>query len=374
MAGAQAVPYFDLKRQYKNLRSRLESEIIDTARSGSYVLSGKVEAFEKSFASYLKMPYAVGVGSGTDALILALKSLGIGKGDEVILPSFTFSATAFSIIHAGAVPVFAEVEEPSYTLSPKAFERAITKKTKAVLPVHLYGQAADMTKIAAIARKHKIKIIEDTCQSHGAVHRGRKAGAFGDAGCFSFYPTKNLGAFGDGGMIVTKNKALVEKAVRLRNLGRLTMREEHSYIGYTSRLDAIQAAVLNVKLAHLDAFNRDRRRVAKRYAEGLKKTPLALPLEQKGNYHVYHLFVVRVPGGKRDALQKYLTGAKIGSMIHYPVPVHLQPAIRPYAKLSGDLSFSRQLCTEILSLPIFPEMRDSEVDAVSAVIRRFYGA
>lgn len=373
MGVSLAVPYFDLKRQYKLLAPRLEEEILATARSGAYILSSKVAEFEKAFAAYFKVPYAIGVGSGTDALLLSLKSLGIGKGDEVILPSFTFSATAFAVIHAGAIPVFAEVDESSFTLSPEAFKKAITAKTKAVLPVHLYGQAADMTRITSIARKRGLKIVEDTCQSHGASHRGRKAGTFGDAGCFSFYPTKNLGAFGDGGMILTKNKALAEKMIRFRNLGRKDMRESHSCVGFTSRLDALQAAVLNVKLAHLDSFNQNRRRVAKRYLTGLKKTPLILPREAEGNEHVYHLFVVRVPGGRRDALQKHLAARSIGSMIHYPVPVHLQPAVKPYAKRSGDLKFTRKLCSEILSLPIFPEMRAEEADAVSLAINKFYG-
>lgn len=368
----QSIPYFDLKRQYENLREELEAALLETAQSSAYVLSPKVSEFEKTFADYCGMPYGIGVGSGTDALSFSLKALGLGPGDEVIVPSFTFSASIFSIIHAGATPVFAEVDAETYTLDPKSVESCLTKKTKALLPVHLYGQAADMGALMAIAKKRKLKVVEDACQAHGAQWNKQKTGSFGDAGCFSFYPTKNLGATGDGGMVVVKNEKLMEQIKKLRNLGRITHQGPHEIAAWTSRLDALQAAVLSVKIQHLDRFNQNRRRVASRYFAGLQGTPLALPKEGKDCYHVYHLFVVRVPGKKRDALKQHLADEGIGAMIHYPMPTHKQPAIKKYVKKTPRVPITEKLCQEILSLPMFPEMTDGEVDRVCEVIHRFY--
>lgn len=369
---AVSVPYFDLKRQYQNLKSELESALIQTASSGAYILSDKVKTFEESFAAYCSSRFAVGVGSGTDALIFSLMALGIGKGDEVIVPSFTFLASAFAIVHAGATPVFVDVDAETYSLNPKAVEKAISRRTKAILPVHLYGQSADMDLILEMARKKKLKVVEDACQSHGALWKDRRAGSLGNAGCFSFYPTKNLGAMGDGGMVVTGDEKLVEKIKRLRNLGRIDLKEAHKVAGWTSRLDALQAVVLQAKLQHLEDFNRSRRRVAARYKNGLQNTPLGLPKEGIGRYHVYHLFVVRVPKDKRNALQNHLSQAGITTLIHYAVPCHKQPAMVPFAKKNPKLPVTEQISQEILSLPIFPEMTDPEVDRVCEVIRDFY--
>lgn len=368
----QAIPYFDLKRQYENLREDLERALLETAQSGAYILSPKVSEFEKAFADYCGVSQAAGVGSGTDALSFSLKALGIGKGDEVIVPSFTFSASVFSILHAGATPVFAEVDPETYTLDPRSVDACLTKKTKAILPVHLYGQAADMDELMAIAKKRKLKVVEDVCQAHGALWKNRKAGSFGDAGCFSFYPTKNLGAAGDGGMVVSRHARLMEQIKKLRNLGRVTHQGPHELLAYTSRLDALQASILAVKLNHLDGFNRNRRRIASRYMSRLQATPLGLPKEGENRFHVYHLFVVRVPGGKRDALQKYLAEEGVGSMVHYPIPTHRQPAIRTSLKKTPQLLTTEKLCREILSLPLFPEVTDQEVDRVCEVIRGFY--
>lgn len=367
-----SIPYFDLKRQYQKLKSEYQAALLETAESGSYVLSASVREFEEKFSKYCGVSSALGVGSGTDALIFALRALGVGKGDEVIVPSYTFSATIFSIIHVGATPVFAEIDPETYTIDPTSIQNLITKRTKAILPVQLYGQMADMDPILSIARKKKLKVIEDACQAHGAQWKGKKSGALGDAGCFSFYPTKNLGAFGDGGALISNDKKLLERASYMRNLGRTDTKSPHKIVGWTSRLDALQAAILNIKLLHLDDFNKQRRRVASRYMARLQSTPLILPKEGKDRYHVYHLFVVRAPGKKRDALQKYLAEHQIGSFIHYPIPTHRQPAIRPYIKKAPKLPLTEKICGEILSLPIFPEMTDDEVDHVCNVIRNFY--
>jgi dTDP-4-amino-4,6-dideoxygalactose transaminase len=372
-AALNSIPYFDLTRQYARFEKQYLEALTATAASGRYVLGSAVEQFEDAFAKYCGAPYAVGVGSGTDALIFALHGLGIQKGDEVIVPSFTFCASVFAIVHVGAKPVYAEVDLKTYTLDPKSVEKALTSKTRASLPVHLYGQPADMDALHAIAKKRKLKIVEDACQAHGAEWKGKKTGSLGDVGCFSFYPTKNLGAMGDGGMIVTSNKALVERVKKLRNLGRSVLTAPHTEVGWTSRLDAMQASILNIKLKHLDDFNDNRRRVAKSYFKRLHGTPLVLPLEAEDRKHVYHLFVVRVPNGKRDALKNKLAEEGIHSMIHYPIPVHRQPACKPFFRKSNDLRGTEKISKEILSLPMFPEMTEEEVSRVSEVVHRFYG-
>ena len=368
------VPYFDLTRQYEKLKKDLDALLLKTAASGRYVLGAAVEEFERAFADYCGVSYGVGVGSGTDALSFALRALGIRKGDEVIVPSFTFSASVFCILHAGAAPVFADVDLETFTISPESVEKILTRRTRAILPVHLYGQSADMDALGAIAKKKKLKIIEDACQAHGALYKGKKTGSLGDAGAFSFYPTKNLGALGDGGMLLTQNEKIAEKAMRYRNLGRRELKDPHTELGWTSRLDALQAVVLTLKLKNLDIFNEDRRRVAAHYFKCLKTTPLVLPREAEGRYHVYHLFVVRVPGGKRDALRERLAEEKIQTMLHYPLPVHRQPFARPFAKKTKHLKVTNQISKEILSLPMFPEMTLEEVERVADAIQRFYHA
>lgn len=366
------VPYFDIKRQTALHAKEYEKAFSRVAASGSYILGPEVAEFEESFAKYCQTPYAVAVGSGTDALVLSLKAAGIKPGDEVIVPSFTFSASVFCILHAGAVPVMAEVDPLTYTLSPESVEKNITKKTKAILPVHLYGQAAEMDPILALAKKHKLFIFEDACQAHGALWRGKKVGGFGTTGSFSFYPTKNLGALGDGGCITTSHLKIAETAQRMRNLGRKSVKENHTYAGITSRLDTAQAAILSIKLKHLDAFNAKRRKAAAWYFRELTHTQLQLPHEGPHRHHVYHLFVVRVPGGKRDALQSYLAEQGIGSMIHYPLPVHRQPACKGKVKIQSKLTVTEKICGEILSLPMFPEITEEEVKKVSWAVQKFY--
>ncbi len=366
------IPYFDATRQYQSLKKDLERAILKVAASGQYVLGSTVEEFETTFADYIGTKLAFGVGSGTDALIFSLRVLGIGKGDEVIVPSFTFMATVFSILHVGATPVFAEVNAATYTLDPAGVEKLITKKTKAILPVHLYGHPADMTGLMAIAKKHKLAVVEDTCQSHGATWKGKKAGSFGDAGCFSFYPTKNLGAMGDGGIITTNHSAWIEPIKRQRNLGRTSFRDQGTVLGNTSRLDAMQAAILSVKLKHLETFTKNRRLIADIYRKNLASAPLILPVEAPGAKHVYHLFVVRVPDGKREALQEALAKKNISTLVHYPRPVHEEPICRELVKKKYRLPLTEKLCTEILSLPMFPEMREEEVLKVCSVIKQFF--
>lgn len=366
------VPYFDLTRQYDQLHAEIEAALIQVNRSGAFILGPVVRSFEQAFAGYCGKKFGLGVGSGTDALTFALRALGIGKGDEVILPSFTFIATGFAILYAGAQPVFADVDPETYTLDPESVDRAITKRTKAILPVHLYGQVAAMDTLIQLARGKKLKVIEDACQAHGATFRGVKAGAFGDAGCFSFYPTKNLGAFGDGGMVVTDQPRLCDKIQRLRNLGRPTASGPHQEMGWTSRLDSLQAAILNTKLKYLDGFIEKRRKIAARYQQNLSSTPLGLPREGQDSKHVYHLYVVRVPGGKREGLRTYLADRGIRTLLHYDLPVHRQPPFKKLAPPRAPLSVTGKLSREIVSLPIFPEMTMEEVDQVSGAIKDFY--
>ncbi len=368
-----SVPYFDLTRQRRELSSQLETVLKDVLESGQYVLSSAVRDFENAFARFCGSPYAVGVGSGTDALIFALKACGIEKGDEVVVPSFTFIASAFGISHAGARPVFADVDPRTYTLDPASVEKVLTRRTRAILPVHLYGQAADMEPLLALAKEKKLKVIEDACQAHGALWKNKKAGTLGDAGCFSFYPTKNLGAIGDGGMVLTSKASRAESVRRLGNLGRTSLKDPHWEFGWTSRLDALQAGVLSVKLKFLDSFNEKRRKIAERYKKNLKDTPLVLPYEREDGRHVYHLFVVRVPNRRRGPLQKFLQEEGVPTRVHYPQPIHRQPPYLEFAKALKRLPVTEMLAKEILSLPIFPEMKEEEIDRVCEVIRRFYG-
>lgn len=365
------IPFFDLKRQYEGLKRALEAGTLQAVRSGRYILGPSVRQFENAFAKYCGAPFGVGVGSGTDALIFSLKALGIKRGDEVIIPSFTFIATAFSVIHLGARPVLADVDLETYTLDPESIARLVGAKTRALLPVHLFGQMAAMDSIKALAKKYRLKIVEDACQAHGASWKGKKAGAWGDLGCFSFYPTKNLGAFGDGGMVITHQSKTAERIVRMRNLGRKVMSDLPAEPAWTSRLDALQAAVLSRKLQHLDAWNRSRRRLVLIYRKRLLKTPLILPKEPKDSYAVYHQFVVRVPENKQKRLQEFLRKRDIETAIYYETPVDRQPSMRGHFK-RGRLSNTERLCREVLALPMFPELKAEEAEQVSHAICDFY--
>ncbi|MBN1688157.1 MAG: DegT/DnrJ/EryC1/StrS family aminotransferase [Candidatus Omnitrophica bacterium] len=365
------VPYFNTTRQYLRFKTEIDQAIAQVLDSGNYILSDIVRAFEEEFAAYCTTPDAIGIGSGTDALILALKAVGIQPKDEILVPSYTFVSTVYAITHVGAKPVFADVDPKTFNLDPVSVERLLSKKTKAILPVHLYGLSADMDALMQIVRTKKLKLIEDCAQAHGAEWSARRVGSFGDAGCFSFYPTKNLGAFGDGGMVTTLSEKTRNKVREFRNVGR---NEAGKYVvaGWATRLDAVQAAILRVKLKHLDELTERRQEIAGVYDEYLKETPLILPYRPEQARHVYHLYVVRVPSGKRDDFRQKLAEEGVQTMIHYEVPVHRHPAYRQFVRKSQRLPITDRLCREVVALPMFPEMEESEIDRVYQAAREFY--
>lgn len=344
------IPVLDLTPEIEALWDQLMAAIQGVLKSGQFILGPNVKAFEQEVAAYLGVKHAVGVNSGTDALVIALRALGIGPGDEVITTPFTFFATAEAISQAGATPVFVDIEPKTFNINPELIEPAITPRTKAILPVHLYGQAADMDPIMALAAKYNLKVIEDTAQAFGGEYKGRKLGTIGDAGCFSFFPSKNLGAFGDGGLIAANDDEIAEAARMLRVHG-AKKKYYNEMIGYNSRLDEIQAAILRVKLPHIDKWNEARRQAAARYNELLKVVPdMVTPYEASYGKHVYHQYTIRVPGGKRDKVKQILEEQIIVSMVYYPVPVHKSPV---YINLGCCLSEAEQSSAEVLSLPIF---------------------
>src|SRR5262245_4749215 len=322
------IPFVDLKAQYESLKAEVDEAVLRVMGNCNFILGREVEEFEQNFAAFLGVEHALGVSSGLDALRLALEALGIGEGDEVIVPANTFIATALSVSSVGAVPVLVDMEERGFNIDPNKIEDAITSRTRAIMPVHLYGQPCDLDEVLEIARRHGLRVIEDACQSHGARFKGRRSGTIGDVGCFSFYPGKNLGAYGDGGAIVTADKDLAEKIERLRNYGQ-QKKYYHSEKGLNARLDTMQAAVLGVKLKYLDEWNRRRAAHAARYKELLKVVEqVALPQTLPDRDHIFHLFVIRVR--ERDRLQQYLGEKGVSALIHYPIPIHQQEA---YAEL-----------------------------------------
>lgn len=363
------VPFVDFCEQYHAIRDKIDAGLKKVFEDGSFILGPQEKEFEQAFAGYCNAQYAVGVNSGTDALYLTLTALNVGPGDEVILPSFTFIATALCVSYTGAKPVFVDIEEQTCNIDPERFKAAITKKTKAVIPVHIYGQPADMNAITAIAQRHNIAVVEDACQAHGATYNGKKTGSLGDVACFSFYPTKSLGAFGDGGMVVTSNKNVHEKVLMLRDYGR-TGRYDHKIKGHNSRLDTVQAVVLSAKLPYLDQWNKMRNDHAAYYCrllkdvEGVKTTVI-----QKDRTHVFQTFAVRLPGGKagnsrRDQICDAMKNKGIGVLIHYPIPLHLQEAYADLGYTRGDFPVSERVANEILSLPMFPHMKKEQIDYV----------
>jgi dTDP-4-amino-4,6-dideoxygalactose transaminase len=364
------VPFVDLHAQYAAIRSPVQDAIREVLESGSFILGPNVEQFESAFADYCGGGEAIGVGSGTDALHLALRACSVGPGDEVITVSNSFVATALAIDHVGATPVFVEVDPVSYTMDVSKVEALVTPRTRAILPVHLYGQAADLDPILEIARRNNLFVIEDACQAHGAEYRGARVGALGDIGCFSFYPAKNLGAYGDGGLVLTRRADLAERVRLLRNYGQIR-KYQHILKGYNSRLDELHAAVLLAKLAHLDAWNAARRRVAESYRAGIQAESVTLPSEHANARHVYHLYVIRT--ANRDALQEWLTARGITSQIHYPVPIHKQEAYRALDVSRAQLALTEELAGEVLSLPMYPELTDAQVDWVIESVNAFPG-
>ncbi len=325
----------------------------------------QVAAFEKAFAEYLGARFCIGVNSGTAALQLALMACGIGPGDEVIVPSFTFFATAEAVSVLGAKPVFVDIDPVSYTVTAPGVEQAITARTKAIIPVHLYGQPADLDPILALAETHKLQVIEDAAQAHGAEYKARRVGALGDAGCFSFYPSKNLGAYGEAGAIVTNDDELARRLRLLRDHGS-TSKYAHAIVGYNFRMEEIQAAVLNVKLAHLDDWNNRRRERAAAYNELLKDSGLVLPREMDYARHVYHVYAIQ--SDHRDELQKRLAAAGIQTGVHYPIPIHLQPAYASLGYKKGDLPETERLSERVLSLPMFAELTRRQIEKTASII------
>jgi len=364
------IPFVDLRRQYAAIRGEVQEAIARTLEGMHLFLGENVQALEQEFASYCGSRFAVGVGSGTDALYLALRACGIGRGDEVITVSHTFIATNEAVALTGAVPIFVDIDPETYNMDPGQIEERITTKTRALLPVHLYGHPAEMGPILDIAQRHDLRVIEDACQAHGARYHGRAAGSLGDLGCFSFYFTKNLGAYGEAGMVVTDDPQLAETLRFLRNHGSRS-KYEHCLLGVNARLDEIQAAILRVKLPHLETWNERRRELAQHYARQLPPW-MAKPKERPECRHVYHLYVIRTPW--RDQLREWLSECGVETGIHYPIPVHLQAACETYSRSSGLLPATEEAVSEILSLPMYPELREEEVDYICRCIAQFFEA
>jgi dTDP-4-amino-4,6-dideoxygalactose transaminase len=367
---SSVIPWASPLAQYRAHQAPIQSAINRVLDSGTYILGTEVEAFETAFAEYCGGGHAIGVASGTDALILALKALGIGPGDEVITVSHTAVATVAAIMAVGATPVLVDIDEIYLTLDPAVLDRAATPRSKAVIAVHLYGQAADLDPIASFAHEHKLVLIEDCAQACGGRYRGKRLGSIGAIGCFSFYPTKNLGAIGDGGIVVTRDSKIAERLRRLRQYGWDDARQTWEP-GLNSRLDPLQAAILRAKLPHLDEDNAKRGEIARRYERGLQELPITTPKPREDTQHVYHHYVVACPN--RDTLMAYLAEHRIGCAIHYPIPVHLQ---RGYAERAvfpaGGLPVTERVCRQILSLPLYPELSDADVDSVITTIRGFF--
>jgi len=357
----------DFKTEYIYLKKEIDSAIKEVLMSGRYILGKKVENFERQFAKYLGVKYCVGVGNGLEALQIALMALGIGEGDEVITTAHSAVATTLAIKAVGAKPIFVDIDE-YYHLDSSKIENKITSRTKAILPVHLYGQMVDIETIQQIAKKHSLYLIEDAAQAHGAEYNGKKAGTFGDFGCFSFYPTKNLGAFGDGGAIVTNKKELYEICKMIRNYGQKN-RYEHEIYGLNSRLDEIQAAILSVKLKHLSEFNRKRQQIAKLYFKLLKDVPqIRLPKIRNNAKHIFHLFVIEAE--RRDELIKFLEKNNIPTIVHYPIPIHKQKCFPEFNNLK--LPVLETKVQKILSLPIHPFLKKEDVIYIVKKIKEFY--
>lgn len=363
---AMRVPFGDLKRQYEALRAELDAAAARVLASGWYILGPEVRAFEEEFAAFCGVGHCVGVGNGTEALHLAMVGLGICPGDEVITVANAAVYETLTILQTGARPVFVDVDPHTHTLDPALLEAALTPRTRAVMPVHLYGRMADMPAVLAFAERHGLLVIEDCAQAHGARQGGRSAGSLGACGCFSFYPSKNLGALGDGGAIVTDDPALAERLRRLRQYGWSRKYYSTEPGGLNSRLDELQAALLRAKLPHLPAWNARRRALARRYGELLAGTPLALPTPHPDEEHVYHLYVVGTP--ERERVLEALRERGIGADVHYPLPAHQQPIYRDYAP-PGGLPVTERLAGQVLSLPIYPELTDQELEAVAAALR-----
>ncbi len=355
------------KDEYSALKKPIQQAIQRVLDSGVYVLGKEVTLFEQAFAQYCDLKYAIGVGNGTDALFLSLKALNIGPGDEVITTPMTAAYTAFAVVYAGATPVFVDVHPDTFELDETQIERAITKRTKAIIPVHLFGQPCNIQAIMQIAKKHHLKVIEDCCQAHGAMVGKRRVGTFGDIACYSFYPTKNLGGIGDGGAILTNNKALAAK-IRLLHNGHQTKKYYHTAVGHNTRLDEMQAAILRVKLANLDAFIAKRQQIADWYDALLDSSKVVKPKRSKGVRHVFHLYVIQ--SKQRDALQAHLAKHDIITQVHYPWPLHALPAFK-FLRKTYRLPHSTAMSKMALSLPMYPGLTRRQVEQIAKLVNQF---
>jgi dTDP-4-amino-4,6-dideoxygalactose transaminase len=362
------IPFLDLKAQYASIKDDIQSAIGRVLESTQFVLGPEVAAFEEEFAAYSGAHYGVAVNSGTSALHLALLAAGVGPGDEVITIPFTFVATVQAIRYTGAVPVFVDIDPATFTMDPAKLEAAITPRTKVILPVHLYGHSADMDPIVACARRHGLTVIEDACQAHGARYKNRPVGSLGDFACFSFYPGKNLGAYGEGGIVVTSDPARAKQMRMLRDWGQ-EQRYHHLHQGFNYRMEGLQGAILRVKLRHLEAWTESRRDNAARYNARLVGSQVETPYARPDCRHVYHVYAVRTD--EREDLQARLQAEGVQTGLHYPIPVHMQPAHRDLGYHEGQFPESERAAREVLSLPMYPELTDAQIDTVAAAVRAY---
>ncbi len=363
------VPLLDLKRQYQSVKPELDSAIMNVLAHTQFILGPDVKQFEEEAAAFCGIKHAIGVASGTDALLLALRACGVGPGDEVITSTFSFFASAGVISRLGATPVFADIDPKTYNVTADQIAKKVTSKTKAIMPVHIYGQMVDMDPLMELANSKKIPVVEDAAQAIGAKYKGKKAGTLGRFGCFSFFPSKNLGGLGDGGMVTCQSDEDAELVRKLRVHGSKP-KYYHSLVGYNSRLDSLQAAALSVKLKYLESWTGGRRKRAARYNQLLAGLPFETPFEREHNFHIYHQYTVAVP--KRNELRKFLTEREVGTEIYYPLPLHLQECYASLGYKEGSFPVAEKRAVEVLSLPIFPELTDEEQNFVAGSVREFY--
>lgn len=366
-----AIKFLDLPSQYQSIKKEIDEVLREVIDSQYFILGEKVQTLEAEIAEYCNTNRAIGVASGTDALLISMRALGVGHGDEVITTPFTFFATAGAIWNLGAKPVFVDILPDTFNMEPGQIEDAITDKTKAMVPVHLFGQMADMDPIMEIAKRHEIPVVEDACQSIGSEYKGKKAGSIGATGAFSFFPSKNLGGFGDGGIITANQEELAEKIVALRTHGG-TRQYYHDMVGYNSRLDALQAAVLSIKLKYLDKWHEARRENAYRYNEAFVDLPLVTPTELPEIYCIYNQYTIRILNGQRDEFREYLKERGIPTAVYYPLPLHLQPCFGDLGYQKGDFPIAEKASEEVVSLPVYPELPDEQQEKIIEVIESFY--
>ncbi len=364
------IPLVDLTAQYHSIKEEIDAAVHATLESGHFILGPTVSKFEESIALYLDVDHAIGLASGTDALVLALRALDIGAGDEVIIPAYTFFATAGTVMSVGATPVFVDIDPVTYEIDVAQIKDHITPNTKAIIPVHLYGHPADMDPILELARSRGLKVIEDNAQAFGATYRDKKTGSIGDIGCLSFFPTKNLGAFGDGGMVVTRDPKLADRMRMLRTHG-WKKKYYSEEVGYNSRLDALQAAILQAKFPYVDSWNQKRREIARRYSEQLAPLGVPVPVECDWGKHVYHLYIIRYR--RRDELQAFLKQKGIASEVYYPLPPHLSAPCRRFGYKEGDYPYAERASQETLALPLYPELAVEQQDQVIKAVIEFVG-